>query len=267
MGTRKNPLSMGTDTKLVVIIATKNRKFLLSRALASVHSQSYQNYRIVVVNDGSTDDTHEYLNSLRNSGIKIIHNDKSYGVNAARNAALKTIKPEEWAIPLDDDDMFLPDALTLIASNIKSAPPQIQVLCFNTITRTDQGDKNTGRQFESGEMWHDPTYKEFFLDPKSTGDNRAAYKWTLFPKYLFREDINGFEGEWSLLVARDNVGVRIRPERIILIDQVHKGEHLSHIAANAILIHLFWHIKGFSKLTGNFLICIQKSVRLDRSTL
>ena len=66
---------------------------------------------------------------------------------------------------------------------------------------------------------------------RTEGDNHFALKGTLFPKYLFQEDINGFEGEWWQNVARDMVGIRYFPEKIIWIDLSHAGEHLSNVAA------------------------------------
>jgi glycosyltransferase involved in cell wall biosynthesis len=224
---------MALVTRLVVVIPTKNSRALVERAIESVRSQDYDAYRIVVVNDGSTDTTQEFLDSLRfePSKLQVIKHEKSRGVNAARNAAFKTLTEGEWAVQLDDDDMFLPHALEIIAEGIQSSPETVQVVCFNTITRTHEGDQETGRRFELGEKYHDVSYYELMVDAKLDGDNRAVYKWTLFPKYLFSEDINGFEGTWARLAGRDDVGMRYFPGKTTLIDQSHGQEQLSMIAA------------------------------------
>ena len=217
--------------KLVVVIPTKNRRALLERALESVRVQTYENYRIVIVNDGSTDDTREYLEGLKDEHVMVIQNDKSGGVNAARNAALKTLAPHEWAVQLDDDDTLLPTALTTIAEAIALTPEHIQVLGFNAITRTPEGDYESGKIFAEDEKYSEPTYEDFMRGFQTHCDTRVVFKWTLFPKYLFQEGINGFEGEWWLNAAHDNVGIRYLPEKTTLIDQVHGGEQLRNVGA------------------------------------
>jgi glycosyltransferase involved in cell wall biosynthesis len=220
---------------LVVIIPTKNRLELLKRALESVFSQSYADWRLVVVNDGSTDDTKAYLDALSDPHVSVINFEKSRGVNAARNAAFKTLKPGEWAVPLDDDDYFLPGAFETIAGVVRAIPEHIQIIKLNTIVSPKEGnDREGGWQYEAAEQYHDSSYEEVFtgIGFNVWGEPRMVLKWTLFPHYLFNEEVNGFEGEWGILVARENVGTRwVKTQPIIHIDWRHAGAHLSDTAA------------------------------------
>lgn len=216
---------------LVVIIPTKNRHVLLTRALESVFSQTCEEYRVVIVDDGSVDETETFLSTLRDPRVEVIRHTQSRGVNAARNAGLRTLVAGEWAVPLDDDDELLPNALTSIAREIVEAPPHIQVLAFNTRTNTSSGERATGRRFVPPERFHDYTYEELMIDAGLEGDLRTALKWSLFPKYLFSEEINGFEGEWWLQIGKDGIGARSVPDTIMRIDQVHGGTHLRLVAA------------------------------------
>ena len=222
-----------TAPKLVVVVPTKDRRKLLERSLGSVWAQTYPHFRVVVVDDGSTDGTHEYLSSLQDPRLTVITHERNRGVNASRNDAFRTLAPDEWAVPLDDDDVFLQDALQRVANAVVATPPDIAVLNFNTITHTSSGDIDTGRQFATEEEWYEPTYHAFFTGEglQTSGDVRSALRSDLFPKYLFSEDVNGFEGEWWLRIGRDGVRVRYMPERIIWIDRSHEGEHLSDVAA------------------------------------
>lgn len=225
---------MSTDPKLVIVIPTKDRRALLERALGSVLTQGYEEYRIVVANDGSTDGTREYLDTLNDSRVTTIHHEKSRGVNASRNEAYRTLAEGEWAVPLDDDDYFLPNAFATIAESIKRTPATISILQFNTTIQTPSEEYVGGRDFMEGESSHDPSYFEIMtgVGMCGRGEPRTALKWTLFPKYLFNEDINGLEGEWWLLVARDGVGIRfVNTPPIVFIDWRHQGEHLSDTAA------------------------------------
>ncbi|HTR18361.1 MAG TPA: glycosyltransferase [Candidatus Paceibacterota bacterium] len=220
--------------RLVVIIPTKNRRALLERALGSALSQSYQNFRVVITNDGSTDDTQAYLDSLKDPRIRVIHHEKSRGVRAGYNNGLRSLREGEWGVPLDDDDIFLPGALQTVADAVAQAPENVESLFFNTITQTPTEEFVGGYQFKEGETVHDVTYEELMAGKGGSfrGDSRVAYKWTLFPKYLYIEDVNGLESEMDMLRARDGVGrrhVRKTITRVDFTDAV--GEHLSHYAA------------------------------------
>ncbi|MFM0731891.1 glycosyltransferase family 2 protein [Paraburkholderia sediminicola] len=94
-----------------VYIPTKNRMELLKRAIDSVLSQSYLHIEIVVVDDGSTDGTREYLNGLSEiSSIRPIFMPVSVGACNARNFAISAATGE-FVTGLDDDDYFEPNRI------------------------------------------------------------------------------------------------------------------------------------------------------------
>jgi len=95
---------MSVKRKVSVIIPTYNRAQMLERALQSVLSQTYDNVEIIVIDDGSTDNTSEILDKY-DSSIKhysILHK----GVSAARNMGIKKAKGP-WIAFLDSDDYWL----------------------------------------------------------------------------------------------------------------------------------------------------------------
>ena len=220
---------------LVVVIPTKNRRALLERALGSIWAQTYPDYRVVVINDGSTDGTREYLDALSNPRIQVVHHERSRGVNTARNVGLRTLKEGEWALLIDDDEMFFPNAFEVIAKNIAEVPSDVQVLSFNTVMRGVGGDYPGGYRFAEEQKYYEPRYNAFMtdigLDMYANSENRAAFKWTLFPKYLAREDINGFEREMWIKLSHDGIRIRYVPPVTVLIDIGHTGEHLSYTAS------------------------------------
>lgn len=220
------------EPKLVIVIPTKNRRALLERALASVFGQAYKNYRVVVINDGSTDGTKDYLGNLNDRRVLVIHHSSSLGVNAARNKAFQTLKEGEWAVPLDDDDFFLNGAFETMADTINNAPSDVEVLCFNSIIRTSQNEFVGGYQFEDGEKWYEPSYYEIItgMGNRMKGDNRPVWKWTVFPKHLFFEGVNGFEHIHWMELARDGVKIRYIPNKTTIIDQIHGQDRLSNSA-------------------------------------
>lgn len=228
-------LRMADLTQLTIIIPTRNRRFLLQRAIESVFAQRYSLYRVIVIDDGSEDDTERYLGSVKDPRLQVIRHESSKGVNAARNAGYKTLREGDWAVPLDDDDYFLPGAFEIIARTIEQVPADVPILQFPTVIETrDETYDGHGVAFSAGQHFIEPTYEEIMQNFNfgGRGESRMALKWTLFPKYLFNEDVNGFEGEWWLLVSRDGLRNRfVNTPPIVHIDWLHQGEHLSDTAA------------------------------------
>jgi glycosyltransferase involved in cell wall biosynthesis len=95
---------MATNTKVSVNILTYNRASLLMRAINSVRAQDFSDKEIIVVNNGSTDNTAEILKGLPD--IKVITNPTPLGITQARQQALKASAGEYIAV-LDDDDEWL----------------------------------------------------------------------------------------------------------------------------------------------------------------
>lgn len=92
-----------------VIIPTFNRKEKVVGAVESVLQQDYDNFELIVVDDGSTDGTKEYLEG-EFKNIKVIRQENK-GVSGARNLGIKESKGEYIAF-LDSDDRWLADKLS-----------------------------------------------------------------------------------------------------------------------------------------------------------
>jgi glycosyltransferase involved in cell wall biosynthesis len=90
-----------------VIIPCYNREHFLGGAIESVLRQSYRDFEIVVVDDGSTDGTAEV--AARYEGVRLVR-QTNCGVSAARNAGLRE-SAGEYLVFLDSDDLLLPEAL------------------------------------------------------------------------------------------------------------------------------------------------------------
>ena len=91
-----------------VIIPTLNRCFLLQRAIQSVLNQSYNPNEIIVIDNGSSDDTKKTIQTLY-PNIRYLTEDK-IGVSAARNKGIINAR-SEWIAFLDSDDVWKPEKL------------------------------------------------------------------------------------------------------------------------------------------------------------
>ncbi len=99
---KENPL-------VTVYMPTHNRRHLLERALKSVVDQTYKNLEIIVVDDGSSDDTERFMQEfiVEHSNVKYLKHAKPKGANAARNYAIREAKGY-FVTGLDDDDEMVP---------------------------------------------------------------------------------------------------------------------------------------------------------------
>ena len=100
-----------------VIIPLYNKAEYIERALKSVLNQTYENFEIIVVNDGSTDEGAAVVKAIGNPKITLIH-QKNSGVSAARNKGAENAKYDYLAF-LDGDDTwdvnFLEEVKNLIS--------------------------------------------------------------------------------------------------------------------------------------------------------
>lgn len=100
--TKRNPL-------VSVIIPTYNRGWIIKEAVDSVLAQDYRDFELIVVDDGSTDNTSEVLDAYRGT-IKVFRQENK-GVSAARNRGIAEASGRFIAF-LDSDDLWLPQKLS-----------------------------------------------------------------------------------------------------------------------------------------------------------
>ena len=102
-------------TKISIYMPTKNRLQLLQRAIESVLRQDYENFELVITDDGSNDDTPRFLQHLsaQDPRIVVLRNDESCGPQIARNMAILA-STGEFLTGLDDDDEFTNDRLSTL---------------------------------------------------------------------------------------------------------------------------------------------------------
>lgn len=101
---------MNRSPLISVCIAVYNRARFIEAAIESVLKQTYQNFEIIIIDDGSTDDTVNKIACIEDKRIHLFINDKNRGVVYTRNRYLELAKGEFIAI-LDSDDLWMPSKL------------------------------------------------------------------------------------------------------------------------------------------------------------
>jgi glycosyltransferase involved in cell wall biosynthesis len=116
----RGSLAISKSPKVSVIIPTYNCANYLSQAVESVLNQSYDDYELIVVDDGSTDNTQQVLKPYRDR-LRYTFFQNNQGVSVARNRGIEMARGKLIAF-LDADDWFLPDKLAAQVAYFRSHP-------------------------------------------------------------------------------------------------------------------------------------------------
>ncbi len=124
------PINSANSPLISVLMPIYNGVDTVKFAVYSLQLQTYKNWELIVVNDGSTDGTFEYLNQLVliDKRFKVIHLDKNKGRGFARNVCLDNAHGEYIAF-LDADDIYLPNKLEKQVSFLINNPQITLVGC------------------------------------------------------------------------------------------------------------------------------------------
>lgn len=118
-----------------VIIPTFNRIGFLSQAIKSVLSQTETDFELIIINDGSTDNTAQMIKNIDDPRLVYVYQEHA-GVSSARNLGISVAKAEFIAF-LDSDDCFKPEKLK-IAREYINLFPEINIFHTEEIWYRDQ---------------------------------------------------------------------------------------------------------------------------------
>lgn len=110
------------STPLVtVFMAAFNAGKYINQAIKSVLSQTFSDFELLIINDGSTDNTVEIINQFKDPRIRLLNNIKNNGLTFTRNYGIKEARGEYFAI-LDSDDVAEPRRLQIQVEFMKANP-------------------------------------------------------------------------------------------------------------------------------------------------
>ena len=166
-----------------IVMPTYNRATTLPRAVGSVMQQSFSDWELIIVDDGSTDDTDQFLATIKDPRVIVCRHPENRGVTSAKNAGLDHIRGD-WFTLLDSDDEMTPDALeTMNACVERTGATAITCNC---------SDSETGEMTGIG-----PTSDGWMSEAeagKCQGEHWGMTKTTLLGDLRFDERLPGFEG-------------------------------------------------------------------------
>lgn len=190
--------------KISVILSAYNEERYIRKAIESVLGQSLKDLELIVINDGSTDDTLNVIMSFDDERIILIDNGENIGPGASRNMGIEMARGEYISF-LDGDDWFTPEALEESYVEAKSRDTDItmfQMLNYDDETgriyENDWFNLNTFDESFDGRAFSPEECSDFLFDLSVSGSQKIYRNEFLkesgvrFPEGIYFEDMPFF---------------------------------------------------------------------------
>src|SRR5215471_1575524 len=125
--------------RCTIILPTYNRAAVLPRAVSSVIAQNEQDFELIIIDDGSTDNTREWLATLDDTRIRVLHSEHNRGPSAARNIGINMAAAPILTF-LDSDDIYCTERLSVPLAIFERDP---DVICILSSARKEDKRGNT----------------------------------------------------------------------------------------------------------------------------
>jgi glycosyltransferase involved in cell wall biosynthesis len=182
---------------VTVVIPTYNRERDIKRAVESVLSQTYRELKVIIVDDGSTDNTEQIVRSIHDTRIKYIKCETNSGPSAARNLGIQCAKGEYIAF-LDSDDEWLPSKLEKQVALLRSLSDSFGI-CHTGAVFLKNGFNKT--VFKPSPQSSGNIYKQFVLSKISFVTPSLLFRRSCIERVgLF--DVNLWQAEDADLLLR-----------------------------------------------------------------
>lgn len=134
---------------LSVVMPVYNGEKYLKEAIDSVLNQTYTDFELLIIDDGSIDSSVEIINTIKDSRIRLLKNEKNQGVAYTRNVGLKEAKGEFLAW-MDCDDLAEPNRLEIQINYLKE---NLEVgICGTALKRFGDGTPHISQLFSNSEV-------------------------------------------------------------------------------------------------------------------
>lgn len=134
---------------LSVIMPVYNGQKYLKDAINSVLNQTFEDYELLIIDDGSTDSSVKIIQSIKDSRIKLLKNNENQGVAFTRNVGLSEAKGEYLAW-MDCDDLIEPNRFQIQIDYLRE---NLEIgICGTALNRFGEGKPRVSREYSDPEM-------------------------------------------------------------------------------------------------------------------
>lgn len=222
-----------------VIIPTYNRAKLLHSAITSVLNQTFQDFEIVVIDDGSQDNTQEIVKNFHDERIRYICHKENKGEAGTRNTGIINSHAEYIAF-LDDDDEWLPEKLQQQVGLLKDSESKVGCIYTGYLVVDITKGKIIRRRIpiKRGNIYHDLFVRNYIGVPSTVILRRECFQ----KVNLFDENITfGTDYDMWIRIAKE-----------FHFDYIEKPLVKYYIHKNRLSANLDIQIKGFETILKKY---------------
>ncbi len=220
-----------------VVIPTYNRPQLAVRAIESVLQQEYQDFEILLIDDGSDDDYSKVVEKYKLDKRFIYHKQNNAHLSAARNKGIQLAKGK-WICFLDDDDYYLNNHLNVLKVCIDHNSQKIGMYRTFTIFENEKSER---------------VYQELTQKDRKDVEYSLTYVITVNNVCLHKSILEEYKFDESLRIAEDyNMWVRILCKYTLFEAQEHttvyfqSSQTMSSFNLSSTIKYLTSYLKTFS---------------------
>jgi glycosyltransferase involved in cell wall biosynthesis len=130
-------MAADTSPAIAIVMPVYNRATMVLRSIDSVLAQDFGNFELIVADDGSTDDTCNVVEAVKDPRVILLRAERNQGSNAARNRGINAARAPLIAF-LDSDDVYLPKKLGFVV-RLFGARPDLDLLLDSFIKEFPAG--------------------------------------------------------------------------------------------------------------------------------
>lgn len=219
--------------RVSVVVATHNRPRLLERAVASLQRQTFADFEIVLVDDGSEEPTQKLIDRLCSCDrrIRAFRTADSVGPAGARNLGVKKARADLVAV-LDDDDVSRPDRVEKQVSLLDSRP-EVDLVC-SAVEWIDQMGETLGYwpgAIRRGALPEDPRglFELLYLENNKIPNTTLMLRAEWLRRFPYAEDLRVGE-DWFCCMQMVASGARVVGISEPLVRQQRDASHSSLMA-------------------------------------
>ncbi|MFI3297654.1 MAG: glycosyltransferase family 2 protein [bacterium] len=246
-----------------IIIPLYNKEECIAGVIESVLKQSFVDFELLIINDGSTDNSESKVGLFTDSRIKL-HNKQNGGVSSARNYGVKMAK-SEWVIFLDADDVMLPNNLDILYAQQKEYNTDISTA--NYYVETETGSRILKRK-DSCKGIVKSNLRWYYFDKYCMRMGCAMIRRSFLVKNPFPETLNRFEDLYTVLELCKQCTISFESTPILIYTAEFRD--LSRLSLNYIEKDFTYHLDFSEKsiweklLYGQLLVFAAHNKPLDK---
>jgi glycosyltransferase involved in cell wall biosynthesis len=188
-------LNTGKNTPLVsVLLPVHNAAAYLPAAIESILNQSFRNFELIIINDGSTDDSLKIISAFSDSRIIVVNNEKNLGLIVSLNNGIQLAKGK-YIARMDADDISLPERLEKQVAKMES-DSGIAVLASFVDFINEDGDV-TGSWNTDREAVSENEIRSLMQKTNCIAHPTVMIRTDIAMKFLYKQNQKGAE-DWDL---------------------------------------------------------------------